>query len=274
MLGPTPRYATIPRWGLLDPASTRREDQKPPTRRGPAAGLVRVTLIIAALVFGLAALVFAVRYAVMMVNRLRLMPPLVADLSTWLGIAFAALAFAVVPTVIVTVTTWLIGRRAAGYAHRGQEDPRSRASIWAGCLVPFGNLLWAPVFVIETAVEEGRYSRMRKLIIVWWIMWVLSTAVSLFATATAFPDTTQGFADNTLSTTIAYLFALSVVVLTYRVVMGFERTPVERSGRRWVVVTGGADDSAARKTAGEGRAGGNSAPAVESEGRQPAALAV
>lgn len=264
----------------------RSEQQAAPIRRGPSPALVRVTLIAAAVVFGLAALVFAIRYALMMVNRAILLPPLIGDLAKWSGILFAALAFAAVPTVLVTVTAWLVGRRAAGYAHRGQEDPRSTLSVWLGCLIPFANLLWAPVFVIETAVEEGRYSRLRRLIIVWWVVWTLSTAISVFATATSFPSTTQGFADNTLSTTLAYLFALAVVILTYRVVMGFVRVPVERaSTRRWVVAVGDAavgdaaiGDAASSDTAAaekpQPRRDEKSDAPVEPTGQEPAALAV
>lgn len=267
VLGPTPRYATTPRWGLPDPATFRTEQPVEHVKRGPSPGLVRFTLIAAAAIFGCAALIFAIRYGLMIVNRAILLPPLVGDFAKWSGIVLAALAFAAVPTVLVTLTAWLVGRRAAGYTHRGQQDPRSSSSIWLGCLIPFVNLLWAPVFVIEMAVEEGRYSRLRRLIIVWWIVWVLSTAISVFATATSFPDTTQGFADNTLTTTIAYLFAVAVVVLTYRVVMGFVRTPVERVGRRWVVAVG--DDASVTRASDE-----KSAAPVESEGQEPAALAV
>lgn len=278
VLGPTPRYAAPPRWGLIDPATVRTQQPEAPVRRGPALKLVRFVLYAATAVFAIAAVVFAARYVLMTVNRSVLLTPVVAGLARWLGIAFAAFSFAAVPVVIVTLAAWLVGRRSAGYAHRGQREPRSASAIWTGCLIPFANLLWAPVFVIETATEEGRYSRMRRLILAWWVMWAVSTAASVYATATAFPDTTQDYADNTLSIAVAYLLAAVAVVLTHRVVMGFERTPVEKLGRRWVIASvlsdeGRLADQARRDDEPRGN-DHKKPPAVEPEGQKPAALAV
>ena len=103
--------------------------------------------------------------------------------------------------------------------------------------MPLVNLLWAPVFVIETAIVEGVYSRLRKPITVWWVLWVLSTVVSIFAIATSFTTDAQGIADNTVTTMLAYLLALAAVLCTRPgCIEGFERKPVERPAHRWVVV--------------------------------------
>lgn len=268
-LGPTPRYPATPRWGLIDPATMRHHHEAAAISRGFPVGLVKLVLIGAAVNFGFAAVVFGARYALMLVNRSVLLPPLVADLVKWLGVIAAAFAFLAVPALVAVLTAWLVARREQAYARNGQQDPRSRLSIWLGCLLPFVNLLWAPVFVIETAVEEGRYSRLRRIVVVWWILWVLSTAVSVFATVTSFPDTTQGFADNTLSLTVAYLFALATVAVTYRLLMGFVRKPTEQPDRRWVIAVGNTDTAPPN-----GVETVKSSPAVESEGPQPAALAV
>ncbi|MDD4867845.1 MAG: hypothetical protein PHQ28_12230, partial [Mycobacterium sp.] len=84
-LGPTPRYAMIPRWGLVD-----RLDQAPTTVRapavtGPAAATVRTTLFVTVLVLGIAALVYAVRYVLLVVNRNTLLNSVVAAAADWLG---------------------------------------------------------------------------------------------------------------------------------------------------------------------------------------------
>ena len=59
-------------------------------------------------------------------------------------------------------------------------------ALRAGCLVPLVNLAWAPVFVIELAAVEERLNWLRRPIVVWWLVWVASTAVSVFSIATSF----------------------------------------------------------------------------------------
>ena len=123
-------------------------------------------------------------------------------------------------------------------------------ALRAGCLVPLVNLFWAPVFVIELANVEERLSWLRRPIVVWWIVWFLSTAVSIFSIATSFTqDLPQGIADNTVATIIAYLFA-AALLLAMKVFLGFERQPVERPSKRWVMVR---DD------------GANTAPSAEKQ---------
>jgi hypothetical protein len=183
-----------------------------------------------------------------------------------------AVLFAVIGCGVVT-TGWLIKRRAAVFAHRGQSDPRSARALWAGCLIPLLNLVWAPVFVIETAVAEETYGRLRKPIVVWALLWVLCTGVSVFAIATSFTTDAQGIADNTVTVTFAYLLGAATVVALARVYFGFERKPVERPAHRWVMVRideprpnkPGADQAADLPRKGE------STPAVERTGQEPAA---
>ena len=115
-------------------------------------------------------------------------------------------------------------------------NPVTLWALRAGCLVPFVNLVWAPVYVLELAAIEDRLARLRRPIVVWWIVWVLSTAVSVFSIATSFTRDAQGIADNTVTTTVAYLLALAALLLATQVFLGFERNPVERPARRWVIV--------------------------------------
>jgi hypothetical protein len=123
--------------------------------------------------------------------------------------------------------------------------------------VPFVNLAWAPVFVLELASAEDATARLRRPITVWWVLWALSTAVSVFAIATSLTTDAQGIADNTVSTIVAYLIAMATMVLVGRVLLGFERRPVAKPANRWVIV---ADQS-----------GAESSVPVESEGQKPAA---
>jgi hypothetical protein len=239
--GPTPRYPVIPRWGLVDHFDSAQDAQQTEPRRGPSIGALRATLTATTVVLGLAALVHVVRYVLLIVNRDVLLNPVVAWLATWLGVVVSVAALFLVFATFVLMTNWLIARRAAAFKHVGRQEHRSLSTLRAGCLVPLVNLAWAPVFVLELASVEDAVARMRRPITVWWVVWVLSTAVSVFAIATSFTTDAQGIADNTVTTIVAYLIATATAVLFGRVLLGFERRPVEKPSTRWVIV---ADPSA------------------------------
>jgi uncharacterized protein DUF4328 len=136
-------------------------------------------------------------------------------------------------------------------------------ALMAGCLVvcslPLLAVLWALVYVIELAKTENHYDRLRKRIWGWWLLWLLSTATSVFAAITGGAQDAQGIANNTVAMVVAYLMALAAVLATSSLFEGFERKPIKRPVHRWLVV---ADD--------EPTASG-SAPAVELAGEEPAA---
>ena len=264
-LGPTPRYSFIPRWGLVDRFDPIEQQQAAP-RTGPSTAMVRTTLVATMVVLGFAALVHVVRYALLIVNRTVLLNPWVAGAATWLGVAVSVVAVFMVVASMVVLTNWLIGRRAAAFASRGHEDPRPAWSLRAGCLTPLVNLAWAPVYIVELAGVEERLNWLRRPIVVWWLAWIASTAVSVFSIATSFTQDAQGIADNTVVTTVAYLLALAALLLAFKVFLGFERQPVERHAKRWVIV---ADQHA--ETDEETGPELQTAAAVESEGQNPAA---
>src|SRR6185369_17695696 len=176
------------------------EQQAAAPRSGPSLGLVRAVLLATIAVLGAAALVHVVRYALLIVNRSVLLNKVVAFTATWLGVLVSVIALFMVVASAVVLTNWLIARRAAAFAHHRREDPRSVWALRAGCLVPLVNLAWAPVFVIELADVEERLKWLRRPIVVWWIVWIFSTAVSVFSIATSFTQDSQGIADNTVTT--------------------------------------------------------------------------
>jgi hypothetical protein len=264
-LGPTPRYAFIPRWGLVDHFD-QADQQQVQQRPGPSPRMVRTTLVATMAVLGVAAFVHLVRYVLLIVNRSRLLNPFVAGAATWIGVAASVIAIFMVVASAVVLTNWLIGRRAAAYTSRGHSDPRPGWALRAGSLVPVVNLAWAPVFVLELAGVEERLTWLRRPVVVWWLVWIASTAVSAFSIATSFATEAQAIADNTVTTTVAYLLALAAVLLVLNVVDGFERQPVEKPSKRWVIV--GASDVGAEKLPDTEP---DNAAAVESEGRNPAA---
>jgi len=258
-LGPTPCYAFIPRWGLIDPATLAPPTGVAPQRRGPSLWAIRATLITTMAALCVAALLHIARYVLLIINRGVLLNPILAGVVTWVGVAASvAVMFAIVGCAFV-LTEWLISRRAAAFGHRHAPEPRPVWALRAGCLVPLVNLVWAPTYVIELAMVEDRYRRIQRLIWAWWLLFVLSTVVSTYASVTSFPGDTQGIANNTIAFIVAYLMAMAAVVAVARLVFAFEATPVERPARRWLVVSD------------EGKDHSESPTAVEREGQEPAA---
>jgi len=236
-LSPTPRYPGNPGWTLGDPAlpgAPPLPDAEPAA--GPSEGFVRATLLATAMVFAVAAAIHALRYLLLVINRSTLLPALIANGALWLGVIASAAALIAVLFCAMVLIQWLVARRAAVFAHLRRDDTRSRRALWLGCLIPVVNLLWAPVFLIETARVEGLSQRLRKPIRIWWALWVASTVVAIFATATSFTTQPQGIADNTATTTLAYLLGLLTVLALLHVYDGFVGKPVDRPAHRWVVV--------------------------------------
>jgi len=272
-LGPTPRYAVIPRWGLVDHFETP-ELQPAPPRSGPSLAMVRAILLTTMVVLGVAALLHVIRYALLIVNRSVLLNKVVAFAATWTGVLASVIAMFMVVASAVVLTNWLISRRAAAFAHHRRDDPRPIWALRAGCLVPVVNLFWAPVFVIELAAVEERLKGLRRPIVVWWTVWVVSTAVAGFSIATSFTQDPQGIADNTVTTIVAYLLGLAALVLAMKMLLGFERRPVEKPVKRWVIVRDDQKDTAAsvqKQDEDQSEADPEPAAPVESQGQNPAA---
>ena len=238
-------------------------DDDASVKKGPAPVTVRAALLSAIAIFGFAAIVHIVRYVLLLINRTSLLSPVVAGASLWVGVLASLAAIVAVILAAVVATSWLIARRAAVYQHLGQDDPRPRWALWAGCLVPVVNLVWAPMYVIELAHAEQTQARLRGPIAAWTIAWILSTAVSIFGIATSFTTKPQGIADNTVTVIVAYLLGAAVMVLLWQVFDAFVRKPVERPLHRWVVV---ADDQPQTQPAEP-----ESPPAVERNQQEPAA---
>ena len=84
-LGPTPRYLTIPRWGLQD----RIDQESGPGRdhgQAPPADRIRNSLFVSAVALGAAALVHLLRYLLLVINRNSLLNWLVADAAALLSV--------------------------------------------------------------------------------------------------------------------------------------------------------------------------------------------
>ncbi|OBG04784.1 DUF4328 domain-containing protein [Mycolicibacter sinensis] len=241
-LGPTPRYSVMPRWTLMGAPNPVAAQRKPEERVAPPARSLEKALGGAIAALGLAALVHALIYLLMIINRTRLLHPLIAGGAVWLGRLAGLAAIAAVVHCAVVLTRWLLARRAAAFARQHLPESRPAWALWAGCLVPLVNLAWAPVYALELAGREDRLGRLRKPIVVWWLVWAVATAAAVFATATSWTDDAQGIADNMVATVVAYLLGLAAVVAASRVVEGFEQRSMGRPAHRWVAI---ADDRGA-----------------------------
>src|SRR4051794_29637538 len=93
-LGPTPRYTVIPRWGLSDRIEQAPAQANAPAKTGPSAATVRTTLFVTVLVLCLAALVYVLRYALLIYNRNTLLNSLVAGAGDWLPVLASVAAIA------------------------------------------------------------------------------------------------------------------------------------------------------------------------------------
>jgi hypothetical protein len=250
-------------------------------RQAPHAGRVRTAFFVTAVTLGVAALVHLVRYLLLAINRSTLLNWLVADAAALLSVLASLAAIAAVITCAVVLTRWLIARRAAAFAHCGRPPSAAMAiaiaiavvlatsgrstgwALMAGCVVisclPLLAAIWALVYVIELAKTEDHYARLRGAIWGWWLLWLLSSVTSVFASVTSGAQDAQGIANNTVAMIVAYLLAMAAVLATARVFEGFQRKPVERPAHRWVVVADDGDNPSV------------SAVPVELTGAEPAA---
>nr|WP_235892794.1 DUF4328 domain-containing protein [Mycolicibacterium hodleri] len=279
-LGPTPRYAVIPRWGLqdrFDPVTSTQPVEPPRT----STRMVEATVLLTMIALAFAVVVHIANYALLLYNRSTLLNPIVAGLATWAGVAASVLVFFALIATTVVLANWLIARRAVAYARHEMLDPRPAWQLWLGCLLPLVNLFWAPVFVIELARAEARLTWLRTPIVVWWCAWCASFLVSTFAFATSFTRDAQGIANNTVAISIAYLTALAALLLTMKMYRGFEHQAVDRPVKRWVMVGAEVAEGTGRDEMPQSNAEEQdsepkdaeteSAPRVESDREEPAA---
>ena len=271
-------------------------------RHAPPPSRVHVAFFVTAVMLGIAALVHLLRYVLLIINRNMLLNWLVADAAALLSVLASLAAMAAVITYAVVLTQWLISRRAAAFAHCGRPETRTPWALRSGCLgppsaamalaitfavvrvatghsaswalmagcvvmscLPLVAGLWSLVYLIELAKTEDNYSQVRGLIWGWWLLWLLSCVMSVFASITSGAQDAQGIANNTVAIIVAYLVALAAAVATERLFEGFERKPVERPAHRWVVIADDAEGPAAAALPA------GSAPAVELSGEEPAA---
>ncbi|WP_234802587.1 DUF4328 domain-containing protein [Mycobacteroides salmoniphilum] len=273
-LGPTPRYAYIPRWGLVDhiePAGSSRQG----IAGGHIPSRVLERLLLATIItLAIVSCAHFLRYALMVYNRGALIPRFVASTSNGLVLFSVAVAFAVMAATAWFLTDWMVERRAETYRDLGFDDPRARWEIRVGCLVPIVNIVGVPLLLLELAKIENRWYRQYRNIVWWSILWGVTWLLVLVTWVVRDPLTVQGVADNALFTTFDYAIAAVAAWSLRRVYNGFTAAEGQHRSVRWLAVEspqGPVPVDADRPDVPATR-GDNSGAAVEPMGQEPAAL--
>ncbi|ANO01446.1 DUF4328 domain-containing protein [Mycobacteroides abscessus] len=273
-LGPTPRYAYIPRWGLVDHIEPTGS-----SRQGIAGGAVpsRILdrLLLATIItLAITSCAHFLRYALMVYNRGALIPRFVASASNGLVLISVAVAFAVMVATAWFLTDWMIARRAETYRDLGFDDPRSPWEIRVLCLLPIANIVGIPLLLLELAQIENRWYRQYRNIMWWTVLWAATWLLALVTWVVRDSVTVQGIADNALFTAVDYAVAAVAAWRLRRVYEGFTAPEGHHRAVRWLAVEspqGPVPLDADRPDVPPTR-DTNSGAAVEPVGTEPAAL--
>lgn len=240
----TPAYPATPRWGLPLVAIPRQVEPTPaeagkrPARLAAAApGIVRA----AATWFVVSAVAHGLRYAVLAWYADRLTPWWVEAATTSLVWVAGAVAVAVGAAAVVVATAWLVEQRRRSYAPG--PDPRRRAELWAGCLLPVVTLLRVPVYLEELRRASPR-APSRTALRRWWAVWIGNGTMVALALWRGTAEGPQAAADTVLLTALASLAAAWAARETRAVMRSFS-DPSPRFTRR--LLARGMVDSSARR---------------------------
>ncbi|NLU63815.1 DUF4328 domain-containing protein [Rhodococcus sp. HNM0563] len=204
----TPAYDEIPRWGLLDRPRPHAEE---PTRAETLAGLAPTLLVGTAVVFGLAAVAELARYVLLLVNRTRLIEPIVLALSDSAVWATQIVGPLVALAAAVASGLRLIEVRRRVFAEHDTSDPRSPGSLLFGVVVPGVNLALPGVFLTEIAYDRPRLLRAVRI---WWVLIVSNAVLFVFVLFWRQRDSLQARADAVLLTAVVAGLAAVVALAT------------------------------------------------------------
>ncbi|MGN7135348.1 DUF4328 domain-containing protein [Rhodococcoides corynebacterioides] len=233
--GPTPSYTEIPRWGLPTEVPPPVEV---PNRADRLADRAPRLLGAASVLFAAAAVAEFCRYGVLLVNRHRLIEPVVLALSDAAVWCLAVFATGVGIAAAVASVGWLRRARSDAYAAVGAADPRRSRTLYAGSLVPVVNLVMPGVFLTELARVSRHGPRLGPIVPWWWTVWIANWAMLAIATAFRFGDGIQAQANGVVAAALTDVVAAGLAAITL-VVMRRAEDRTTRGDRRvptrWVV---------------------------------------
>jgi len=209
---PTPSYRVIPRWGLSEVRADPSVDsaETPDVRSAlPSA------LLLAAYPLAAAALVHAIRYLIVVVNRSTPIPQWLDLLSSAAVVVFGVFAVIGMVFALVAFTRWMLATRAEAYAAAEIGDPRSRRNQILLTVLPLVNVIGAPLLLAEAArcgddVDRAG-ERIKKIATAWAIVNFLALVAVAYRVGGWFSDSVQVHADGlavlTVSLAVSSVFA-------------------------------------------------------------------
>ncbi|MDX2357857.1 DUF4328 domain-containing protein [Dietzia sp. PP-33] len=201
----TPAYPATPRWGLPLVAIPHRVEQSGSPRRARVAGAAPGIVGAAATWFAAAAVAHGLRYAVLVWYADRLAPWWVEAVTAAIVWVAGVVAIAVGIAAAVAATAWLVEARRRVYSPA--PDPRRRAGLWIGCLLPVVNWFRIPVYLEELRQASPRSpdrSELRR----WWLAVAVNGAAVALALWRGTGEGPQAAADTVLLTALAALAAV------------------------------------------------------------------
>ncbi|QKT05830.1 DUF4328 domain-containing protein [Gordonia sp. X0973] len=179
---PTPRYSSIPRWGLQDLPASWQDIPVETQARSEALKFVAAARQVA-VVLGIAAVFHVLRYLVAVVGRDHLIPAWLDIVTAIFVQASGVAALLAMGYGLARFGQWVIAMRALAYRHVDRLEPRRSWVLWLFSVFPLVNLVTAPFLLREAALVDERvltprtHLELRKV----WIAWALVNAVALTA---------------------------------------------------------------------------------------------
>jgi hypothetical protein len=240
---PTPRYATIPQWGLQDlPASWSKVPAR--VRAHDESAHFEVAGRIATAVMVVSAVLHLLRYAVTVIGRDRLIPGWLDNITTWLVFLAGAAAVVAMGYVFVHFAQWVIAMRTLVYRDAGGLEPRRSWVLWLCSVVPLANVVGGAFLVREAAIVDARTNNPRTLASLRkiWVAWALVNVVAIVAIVTRWAGGRSGSLQTQADSLVwAIVSALVSAAFAWwmipRLVRVFDPTTIAapvRIRRRWV----------------------------------------
>ncbi|GAA1054201.1 hypothetical protein GCM10009570_27900 [Dietzia natronolimnaea] len=224
----TPAYPATPRWGLPLVAIPRRLEHPVRPARPRLAAAAPGIVGVAGTWFAATAVVHGLRYAVLAWYVERLAPWWVEATTTALVWVAGVVAIAVGVAAAVAATAWLVETRRRVYSPA--PDPRSRAGLWVGCLLPVVNWFRIPVYLAELRLASPR-APTRSGLLRWWVAVAVNGIAVALALWRGTGEGSQAAADTVLLTALAAAAAVWAARETRTVMRSFDE-PSPRFTRR------------------------------------------
>ncbi|GAB09878.1 hypothetical protein GOARA_048_00800 [Gordonia araii NBRC 100433] len=240
---PTPRYRTIPTWGLRDLPASWLEVPVEQQAKAESLRFVRAAHQVA-IVLAVSAGIHLLRYLLVVIGRDRLIPGWLDLLTSGLVILSGGLAVGAMLFALFRFGQWVIATRALAYRHAHRLEPRPRWFLWPMSVTPLLNVITAPFVVREAALIDSRVMtpraavELRKI----WIAWVLVNGVALWAALARRAGSQSGSLQTQADSLVLFIVsALASAAFAWwmipRLVRVFDPAPVrDQAGtkRRWV----------------------------------------